>query len=291
MKMLIKVVGFLTLLAVCSSTQAYTVVKRKSADRKPKKIVTVEKLPAKVEFSASSQGYTDRKLLVKDTPDEVVNRPAPDVEQEALPKEEDFGTYIMCPGDKVQINVMGYDDIFGDATLTSKRGELLVRPDGKLMLPLIGDVKMAGKSVEQNVKEITQRFSEYLVDPQVTINITQLGTTRVYVFGEIKSQGMFELSKSHNLIDALGAAGGFTAKSRKNCVYVLRKNHPDFVLKVNMLELFRKNDTTCNPMLREGDVVYISSNHKFLFTDLLSVVSRTIGVYNDIDYFSYRKKN
>lgn len=239
------------------------------------------------QLSATAQGYTDRNLLDKDTPSQVMNRANPNAGMTVLPPEEDFGTYIMCPGDKVRINIMGHEDMFGTNSVTSGRNEILVSPDGTLMLPLIGKVQIAGKSVDQNVKEIAQRYSEYIIDPEVSLNVLQLGTTRVYVFGEIREQGMFELSKSHNLVDAIGAARGFSAKSKKKCVYVLRKNSPDFVLKVNMLELFQKNNQQCNPMLREGDVVYVSSNHKFVFAEVFSVITRSIAAL--ADYESFRR--
>lgn len=280
-----KLVVLLTLLAIGSSAQAYHVIKQHRKVVKPQ--VTVERLPRKVEFSATSQGYTDRNLLDEDAPADLMNRPNP--QKQPVLQDNDFGTYFMCPGDKVRINILGHEELFGTNS-NDRRDEMQVRPDGGLMLPLIGNVQMAGKSVEENVREITQRFSEYLVDPRVTLNITQLGTTRVYVFGEIREQGMFELSKSHNLVDAIGAARGFSNKSKKKCVYVLRKNQPDFVLKVNMLELFHKNNIACNPMLREGDVVYVSSNHKFLFADVFNVVARSVAALADYESFRRNRK-
>jgi len=282
-----KMMALVSLLAVCSSAQAYHVIKKHQ--KTPKKEVVVESLPAKkAEFSATSQGYTDRKLMEKDTPAQVKNRPNPNAGVSVLPPpEDDFGTYIMCPGDKVRITILGHEDMFGTGTSNYGKNDIQVSPDGTMMLPLIGKVKMAGKSVEQNVKEIAKKYSEYIIDPQVTMNIMQLGTTRVYVFGEIKEQGMFELTKSHNLVDALGAARGFSAKSKKKCVYVLRKNNPDFVLKVNMLELFQKNNQECNPILREGDMVYVSSNHKFVFAEVFSVITRSIAAL--ADYESFRR--
>lgn len=280
-----KLVVLLTLLAVGSSAQAYHVIKpHRKADKQQ---VMVERMPGKVEFSATSQGYTDRKLLDEDAPEHVMNRPNP--LKQPVSQDSDFGTYFMCPGDKVRINVLGHEELFGGHS-SDRKDEMQVRPDGGMMLPLIGDVQMAGKSVEENVREITQRFSEYLVDPRVTLNITQLGTTRVYVFGEIQQQGTFELTKSHNLVDAIGAAHGFSKKSKKKCVYVLRKNQPDFVLKVDMLELFHKNNSSCNPMLREGDVVYVSSNHKFVFTDVFNVVARSVAALADYESFRRNRK-
>lgn len=58
-------------------------------------------------------------------------------------------------------------------------------------------------------------LAEYLVRPQVSVNILKLGTTRVYVLGEVKKPGLYELEKSHRVLDALGKAEGFTEKAAK----------------------------------------------------------------------------
>ena len=110
--------------------------------------------------------------------------------------------YIMCPGDQLDITVLGHEDI--STVITTPGGKYIVRPDGKLSFPLIGEVDITGLTIAQFTKNLEQRLSEYLVDPKITVNIAQLGTTRVYVLGEVNKPGLYELNKSHKLLDAIG---------------------------------------------------------------------------------------
>ncbi|MDO5787465.1 MAG: polysaccharide biosynthesis/export family protein [Phascolarctobacterium sp.] len=171
--------------------------------------------------------------------------------------------YVMCGGDQLQLTVYNHPDL--SSPITSNANPYIVRPDGRLSMPLIGDVDVTGKTVSQVQKEITDRLSEYIVDPMVTINITKLGTTRVYVLGEVKRQGMYELEKSHNLLDALAKAEGFTEASAKKKVFVIRRGEKDAFMKVNINALLTKGDTSKNITLQEGDCVYLSSNGKIIF--------------------------
>ena len=120
--------------------------------------------------------------------------------------------YIMCPGDQLDITVLGHEDI--STVITTPGGKYIVRPDGKLSFPLIGEVDITGQTIAQFTQILEQRLSEYLVNPQVTVNIAQLGTTRVYVLGEVNKPGLYELTKSHKLLDAIGAANGTIARQR-----------------------------------------------------------------------------
>lgn len=94
--------------------------------------------------------------------------------------------YIMSPGDNLQIIVTGYEEFGG----TDKSGSVntniyIVRPDGKVTFPLVGVLDTTGKTVSEFTAELTNRLSEYLVNPDVSVNVTQLGTTRVFVLGEV----------------------------------------------------------------------------------------------------------
>lgn len=180
--------------------------------------------------------------------------------------------YVMCGGDQLQLTVYNHPDL--SSSVNSTANPYIVRPDGHFSMPLIGDVDVNGKTVSQVTQEITERLSEYIVNPMVTINITKLGTTRVYVLGEVKRQGLYELEKSHNLLDALGKAEGFTETSAKKKVFVIRRGEQEPFMKVNINALLTKGDTSKNITLREGDCVYLTGNGKIVFQkDILPFLS------------------
>ena len=172
--------------------------------------------------------------------------------------------YIMCPGDVLQVVVYGHEDLSTMAGNT-QNSPYVVRPDGRVSFPLIGDVETTGKTVTQFREEITSRFSKYIIEPQITVNVVKLGTTRVYVLGEIKRPGLYELEKSHRVIDALAKAEGFTEKSAKKNIFLVRAGSTE-VEKLNVNDFLTKADQKANLVLNEGDCLYLTSNHKVSFS-------------------------
>lgn len=180
--------------------------------------------------------------------------------------------YIMTPGDQLQIYVLGHED------LSSKRNyadtSYVVRPDGKLDFPLIGELDTTGKTVEKFTQELTDRLREYIIDPKITVNVAKLGTTRVFVLGEVKKAGMYELTKSHRVLDALGAAGGFTEKAAKKNVFLIRNGKEETMQKLNFNNYLQKGELSQNVVLQEGDCLYLTSNHKVTFArDIFPFIS------------------
>lgn len=186
----------------------------------------------------------------------------------------DNNEYVMCPGDQLRVVVYGHEDL--SSPQTGNTTPYIVRPDGKVNFPLIGDIDVTGKTVPQFTQELQNSFAEYLVDPQISINLIKLGTTRVYVLGEIKRPGLYELTKSHNVLDALGMAEGFTEKSAKKNIFLIRKGATEPIL-VNINDYFRKADQSQNYVLNEGDCLFLTSNHKILIArDIMPFV---MGAY------------
>lgn len=182
--------------------------------------------------------------------------------------------YVLGPGDVLSISVYGYDEL--------QLKEAIVRPDGKLAFPLTGELQAAGLSAGQLTENITASLGEYVKNPKVIINVDKFRTTRVYVLGEVAKSGLFELEKQHNLLDAIGIAGGFTEGSAKKKVFIIHKDQPDHPVKVNLLKLLEGADMTQNITLAEGDVVYITRNHKINFArDILPYISAIYQI-NDL---------
>ena len=190
--------------------------------------------------------------------------------------------YIMCPGDVLQVVVYGHEDLSTPPNIPAQNSPYVVRPDGRVSFPLIGDVETTGKTVEQFREEVTRRFSQYLVEPTISINLVKLGTTRVYVLGEINRPGLYELEKSHKVIDALSQAGGFTEKAAKKNVFLVRAGSTE-VEKLNVNNFLMKADQNVNLVLNEGDCLYLTSNHKLIFSrDIMPFLSAAYYV-SEID--------
>ena len=191
--------------------------------------------------------------------------------------------YIMTPGDQLQIYVLGHPDI--SSTRANTDSAYTVRPDGKLNFPLVGEIDVNGLTVYEFTKLLTKELSEYIINPSITVNVAKLGTTRVFVMGEVSRQGMYELTKSHRVLDALGAAGGFTQKAAKKDIYLVRNvgTPEENVQKLNILNYMKKGDMTQNLVLQEGDCLYLTSNHKISLQDIGLFVSRAASSWYNID--------
>ena len=87
----------------------------------------------------------------------------------------------------------------------------------------------------------------------------------MFVLGEVRHAGLHELTKSHRALDAIGAANGFTDKAAKKKVYLIRNGKEDNIQFLNFNAYLRKGDVSQNPVLQEGDCLYLTSNHKFNF--------------------------
>ncbi len=179
--------------------------------------------------------------------------------------------YIMSPGDQLKIQVDGHPDI--SSAGTDANSSYIVRPDGKLDFPLIGEIDTSGKTVHMFSEELKEKLKKFILNPNISVNISKLGTTRVFVFGEIRKQGMFELTKSHRVLDALGAAGGFTVYSAKKNVFLIRNGEKESVKKLNINDYMRKGDMSQNVVLKEGDCLFLTGNQKLTLKEILTLAN------------------
>ena len=191
--------------------------------------------------------------------------------------------YIMTPGDQLQIYVLGHPDI--SSTRANNDSAYTVRPDGKLNFPLVGEIDVNGLTVYEFTNLLTKELSEYIINPKITVNVAKLGTTRVFVMGEVSKQGMHELTKSHRVMDALGAAGGFTQKAAKKNIYLVRNlgKEGENVQKLNILNYMKNGDMSQNVVLQEGDCIYLTSNHEITLQDIALFASRIVDAWYDVD--------
>lgn len=184
--------------------------------------------------------------------------------------------YRLGPGDILDINVLGFDEL--------KVSNLMVRSDGKIAYPIVGEVQASGLSPGELAEVIAQGITHYARDAQVTVNITKFRTTRIYVLGEVAKPGMYELEKGHSLLDALGAAGGYTKDALKRKVYIWRKDSNKEPQEINLVKLLKQGDMTQNCELYEGDVVFLTSSGRIDFSrDILPFfsIAYQISKFND----------
>jgi polysaccharide export outer membrane protein len=196
-----------------------------------------------------------------------------------VPAEQAAAEYTLAPGDILNIEVWGFDEFKPKDAASSG---IAVRPDGKLSFPLIGEVNAAGLSVAALTDVITKGVGEYIYNPKVTVNVLKFHTTRIYVLGEVVRPGMYEIERQHNLLDAIGIAGGHTKNAAKKNVFIIRRGQSMAPIKANYDAILKKGDLSQNYILCDGDVVYLTDNGRIDFArDVLPILTAAY-YYHDI---------
>ena len=170
--------------------------------------------------------------------------------------------YYMRPGDELNIVVTQQQDLGNSST---NQSPFVVRPDGNVSFPLVGEIHAEGMTVSQFTDVLQQGLARYLVDPDVSVNISKLGRVRVYVFGEVRKPGAVELDKGHTVIDAIGAAQGFTRDTAKKKIFLIHQDQPKSLIPINLNNMLKTGDMSQNVTLREGDILYLTKNHRIDF--------------------------
>jgi len=100
--------------------------------------------------------------------------------------------------------------------------ETMVQTDGKISVPLIGEVAVAGLSLAELQATLTERMGRFIHNPVVTIHTRQINSKRVYVMGAVKKEGPVLLLRPMTVLQAINEAGGFSEFAKKKKIYVLR---------------------------------------------------------------------
>lgn len=124
--------------------------------------------------------------------------------------------YRLGPGDIVRVSV------FGNAELTSR---VTVRPDGRVTLPLLNEVAVAGKTVNQVTQEVTDGYRRFVQDARVAVVIEEVHSYRVFVSGKVTRPGDFESRTPVTVMQAIALAGGFIRGADQNHLVVLRQGN------------------------------------------------------------------
>jgi len=156
--------------------------------------------------------------------------------------------YRIGPGDKLRI------EVYKDAQLSQS---VQVRPDGKITLPLIGDLEANGNTPLELRDTIAKSLKEFITNPTVTVIVVEALASKVYVMGEVTHPGTMELHGPTTILQALAMAGGFKEFANTKDVKVLRPKSGNSVetIRFNYKEML--NGDAKPFYLRSGDTVVV----------------------------------
>ena len=159
--------------------------------------------------------------------------------------------YRLVAGDKLRI------EVYKDAQLSQS---LQIRPDGKITLPLVGDVPAAGKTSLELRDAIATSLDSYIKNPTVTVIVTETTPQVVYVTGEVNKPGAYALASGQmSILQALAMAGGLTEFAKKSDIQVLRKTGSGSMqkLRFNYKDALSDDNRREPLQLQAGDTIVV----------------------------------
>ncbi len=159
-------------------------------------------------------------------------------------------SYIIGDDDVLSINVWKEPDL-------SK--QIPVRSDGKISLPLMGEVQAAGRTPLQLEQEITAKLRSYITDPQVTVIVQQINSQKFNILGQVTKPGSYPITAGITIVDAIATAGGFRDFAKKKSIYVLRQTPGGEELRIsfNYEEFIKGKKVDKNITLKPHDTIVV----------------------------------
>jgi polysaccharide export outer membrane protein len=158
--------------------------------------------------------------------------------------------YKLNVGDRINISVWGHQDL-------SK--ETIIDPDGRISYPLVGSIKAEGKTTAEIRTELQEALSEYIINPEVSVNLISYRKLRVTVMGEVRQEGSYEIRADNQVLDVISLAGGITENAEAEAAVLQRQGKK---LNVNLKELLRGNNLEDNYQLQNGDQIFVPEQER-----------------------------
>jgi polysaccharide export outer membrane protein len=163
---------------------------------------------------------------------------------------EEEPSYRFYPGDEVDVSVPSAPELNKSA---------VVQPDGRVSLPLISPVMAADRTIEELQGSISQAYAGTLLRPQVQVSVKSTTPLKVFIGGEVKNPGVFDMAGDGDALRAIIQAGGFTNSAKRNQVVIIRRGLDGRAMMrtANLLQGLTNSGNADLIPLRRFDVVYV----------------------------------
>jgi polysaccharide export outer membrane protein len=157
--------------------------------------------------------------------------------------------YVVGEADTLHVNVWKEPEL---------SQTVVVRPDGKISLPLVNEMKVSGMTPSQIQQLMTDRLKAYLVAPQVTVTVTDIRSKTVYITGEVLRAGEYPLLTPVTVLQLIARAGGLTTYASRKGIFVLRDMDGKQVrYSFDYNDVIRAKNASQNIELKPGDTVVV----------------------------------
>ena len=161
----------------------------------------------------------------------------------------DLNNYIIGEQDSLMITVWKEKEL---------SGPVVVRPDGKITVPLVGEVEVVGMTPLQVQALLADKLKPFVTIPQVTVAVNEIRSRRVYLIGHAAKEGSFNINSSTTVLQIIAQAGGLKDFAKRKKIYVLRQQGGDQVhLPFNYDEVIKGRKKEQNILLQPGDTIVV----------------------------------
>ena len=168
-------------------------------------------------------------------------------EQHPAPAGEE---YVLGVEDKLSVSVWKEPDLSKTVT---------VRPDGKITFPLVGDVQASGRTARQLTDDLAKALTRFIKEPVVTVVVEEINNFKVFVLGEVTTQGALTLRRRTRLVEAIALAGGMTQYADKSNVLLMRfEDGKEIRTRIDYRKVVSGERPESNVYLKPGDTVIVN---------------------------------
>jgi polysaccharide export outer membrane protein len=167
----------------------------------------------------------------------------------AMPAAQAEGDYRVGLGDSIQVSVWKEPEA---STI------VVVRPDGKISLPLVNDLEVSGKTPMEIQEILAAKLSPFIKDPNVTVTVKEIHSHKVYVLGQVNKAGSYQIVQPTTILQMLTDAGGLQPYAKAKSIYVLRtENGQQRKLSFNYKDVVQGKKIEQNIFVQPGDTIVV----------------------------------
>jgi len=195
--------------------------------------------------AAQSHATTQASL-----PSPDANKPEDQKSSQGVRATNSDDSYVIGANDMLAVNVWKEPDISRSVP---------VRSDGKISLPLVGELQASGQTPHQLEQEITKRLQSYISEPEVTVIVQDSKSKKVNIMGMVARPGAYLLTSSTTVLDAIAMAGGFKDFAKQKSIYILRQaaDGTEKRIPFNYKEVIKGKNSNQNIRLEAGDTLVV----------------------------------
>ncbi|HEX4948225.1 MAG TPA: polysaccharide biosynthesis/export family protein [Blastocatellia bacterium] len=189
------------------------------------------------------------------------------------PAEQNAPEYRIRKGDKLSIKFL-YQPELSDAGI-------VVRPDGRISLAMVDEIQAEGLTAKELKKALEKAYREILLDPEITVSITEFVAPRVFVGGQVAKPASYDLRAGQTLMQAIILAGGFTPEAHRKYVLHARpvSDRELKVVAVDVTKLLKPGEKNADVLLQDGDYVFVPNSKLSKFSNIVNAFRAIVPGY------------